>query len=63
MSFAMLRQPSLETVKTRGGARSALEELFDSDLYGVGTRSGGSLNLSGGQRHTVRMLSWRTVAK
>ena len=63
MSFAMLRQPSLETVKTRGGPRSPLEELIDSDLYGVGTRGVGSLDLSGGQRHTVRMLSWRTITK
>ena len=63
MSFAMLRQPSLETVKTRGGPRSPLEELIDSDLYGIGTRGGGSLDLSGGQRHTVRMLSWRTISK
>jgi hypothetical protein len=58
-SFGMLRQPSLEAMKTRGAPRSPLEELLDSDLYGVGTRSG-SLNLSGGVRHTVRLLSWRT---
>jgi hypothetical protein len=62
MSFSMLRQPALDAVKTRGAPRSPLEELLDSDLYGVGTRSG-SLNLSGGVRHTVRTLSWRTVKK
>lgn len=62
ISFAMLPQPSLEVVKMRGSPRSPLEELLDSDLYGVGTRNGG-LSLKGGVRHTVRLLSWRTVNK
>jgi hypothetical protein len=61
VNFALLEQPGLDALTTRGGVETPLMRLLERTLYGRAPAAGALRAVSVDQPHIFQMLAWQTV--